>query len=61
MNINNLKRNMSGCMIPIMILNIFKRKRKISATSFLMKCFDFFVFLHLPREDKENEEEKEDD
>ena len=48
---------MSGSMIPITILNIFKRKRL--TISFLMKCFDFFVFLLLSREDKEEEEEDE--
>ena len=52
---------MSGSMIPIIILNIFKRKRRRSLTSFLMKCLDFFVFLLLPREDKEDEEEEEEE
>ena len=59
MNVNNLIRNMSGSMIPIIILNIFKRKRRRSATSFLMKCFEFLVFLLLPREAKEDKEEEE--
>ena len=51
---------MSGSRILFMILNIFKRKRMRSATSFLMKCFDFFVFLLLRRENKD-EDEKEDE
>ena len=52
---------MSRSMIPIITLNIFKRKRRRSVALFLMKCFGFFVFLLLPREDKEDEEEQEDE
>ena len=62
MNCNHLKRDISRSVIPIIILNIFKRKRRRrSASSFLLKCFDFFVFLLLLREDKEDEEEEEDE
>ena len=49
---------MSRSMIPTIAFNIFKRKRR--SASFLMNCFDFFDFLLLLREDKEDEEEAED-
>ena len=50
---------MFGFLIPFMIINIFKRKRRRLATSFLMKCIDFFVLLLLPRENKEIKDEDE--
>ena len=52
---------MSPSMILTITFNIFKRKRRSRlAAYFLMNCFDFFDFLHLLREDKDEEEEKDD-
>ena len=48
-------------MIPTIIFNIFKRKKRRLVSSFLMNCLDFFDFLLLLREDKEDEEEEEDE
>ena len=62
MNVNNLGKNMFGFMIPLLIINIYHRKKhEGDQLLFSYKMYWFLISLFFLEENKEIEEEEEDE